>query len=347
MKKLMTVAIITVLIAAAGCTKIDNGGKNVKDSIESGANNLSSALEKISTTGGYQMLSSSSLNLKSELAYNDSITLDLVSGEYKFSPDPFHHRNFFIPYRLFRKIGESDSMIVHMPNKLAFRPSYLHSLNAPDSVLKADFTISAYDYQYLYSWNSKYDYKLGAAFTLDKTDAGRLTVESTKNRENGRYNSSTYVFKEGYKLNTSSQSGDTTETSFTLTDKEGNVLIEELVTRVKSGYHSRESIYSLTLGDVTIKRGTGLDSIEVYLDGVLQKTAGAKIVDSTDSDGSVCHHRDILLTFDDGTTQKLSELLDPVKETLKTLVDSLHSMNFAKNVVDWIAISIYYHSHIH
>jgi len=89
-------------------------------------------------------------------------------------------------------------------------------------------------------------------------------------------------------------------------------------------------------------RSTDVDSIQVFLDGVLQNTAAVKITDSDGTDGSICHRRDILLTFDDGTTARLSELIGPAREILKTLVDSMHSMYFAKHIVDYIALSIYY-----
>ena len=119
--------------------------------------------------------------------------------------------------------------------------------------------------------------------------------------------------------------------------------MKETTIRIWRDYHNKEKQYILSVGNVDIVRSSGIDSIQVFLDGVLQQTAGAKITDP-DTEGSICHHRDILLTFDDGTTTNLSDLIQPAKETLGTLVDSMHSMRFAKNVVDYIAISIYYHS---
>ena len=98
----------------------------------------------------------------------------------------------------------------------------------------------------------------------------------------------------------------------------------------------------LIIGDVEIKKSTGIDSIQVFLNGVLQQNAAKIITDDSDTAGSVCHKRDILLTFDDGTTSKLSDLIDPVREQLKTLRESLHSMYFAKHIVDYIALSIYF-----
>lgn len=113
---------------------------------------------------------------------------------------------------------------------------------------------------------------------------------------------------------------------------------------VGSGFHRREKQYDLTIGNVEIKRGLGIDSVQVFLNGVLQKTAGAKITDSADSTGTICGKRDILLTYDDGTTAKLSELLGPPLTQLKTLIGSLHGMYFAQNIIDYIAVNIYFNS---
>jgi hypothetical protein len=100
----------------------------------------------------------------------------------------------------------------------------------------------------------------------------------------------------------------------------------------------------LSIGNIDIKRSTGVDSIQVFLNGVLQKKAAVKIIDDSNTTGSICHKRDIQLTFDDGTTENLSTLMEPAREILKTLVNSLGEMYFSKHIVDYIAMSIYYHS---
>ncbi len=130
--------------------------------------------------------------------------------------------------------------------------------------------------------------------------------------------------------------------------KDNNVLLKEItIFTPESGednHHERERMYDLTIGNVEIKRGGTLDSIQVFMNGVLQKTAGEIITNTSDSTASIFNHRDILLKFDDGTSAKLSELLSPSIVQLKTLVTSLHDMLFAENVVDYIAFSIYFNS---
>ena len=343
MKKYITTITIIVSLIAFSCTKNDKAPRDLKSSLEKSVADINNAISVISTTSGYEMLTAGEGTLKSETSFMDSIALDMVAGVYDFKPDPFHYRNFFIPYRLFKRTDESEHMIVNMPEKLVFRPRYLRNLNPPDSLLRNNFTIDASDYHYFYTWFSKFDYLLSASFLLDSVDVGTLDVVSSGSQETGRSYSSTYPFAEGYSINTSFMSGDSSVSSFALSGDDGD-LLRETVIRVRKDHHFRERLYILTLGNVEIRRGTGIDSIQVYLDGVLQQTAGAKIYDSTGEEGSICHHRDILLTFDDGTTENLSDLIQPARDILRTLVDSMHSMRFASNVVDYIAIGIYYHS---
>ena len=339
---IITITVIVSLIAFS-CTKNDRSQGDLKSSLEKSVADINNAISVISATSGYEMLTAQQGALKSETTYMDSISLGMIAGVYDFKPDPFHYRNFFIPYRLFRKTGESEHMVVNMPEKLVFRPRYLRNLNPPDSLLDNNFTIDASDYHYFYTWFNKFDYLLSASFLLDSEDVGSLDVVSSGSHETGRSYNSAYTFAEGYNINVSYMSGDSSVSSFALSD-ENDDLLKETVIRIRKDFHTRERLYILTLGNVEIRRGTGIDSIQVYLDGVLQQTAGVKITDSTDEEGSICHHRDILLTFDDGTTENLSTLLEPARDVLKTLVNSMHSMQFASNVVDYIAFGIYYHS---
>jgi hypothetical protein len=343
MKRFVVFLTVILVFLTWGCSKVETETLNLKDSLERNVADLNNAVNYISTTKGYQMLSASSSALKSEESFNDSISLDLIAGIYDFKPDLCHYHMFFIPYRLFEKTGESEQMVVNMPHKLVFHPMYLYNINPFDSLLENNFTISASDYHCYYSWFNQYDYKLTAGFTLDSEDIGSLDVTSVGNNESGLSYSSEYIFNEGYKISVGFLSGDSTVSSFALTHND-EILIEETMIRVRQDFQNdREKKYILTIGNIDIVKGTGIDSIQVYLDGVLQQNAAAVIDDTTYMGASICHTRNILLTFDDGSTAKLSELIKPAKQALATLVDSLHSMNFATYVVNYIAISIYYH----
>jgi hypothetical protein len=360
MKKPILILIAVIGVLAWSCAKTDSFNSNLKQSVTNSVTAVNNAVGTISSSTGFQVLNANAGTLKSTDTYTDSVTLASVSGIYDFKPDPFHFYDFFIPHRLFVKTGPSDLMIVNLPSKLVMHPRYLHDLYMPDTLLKNNFTIKATDYYYFFNFLNKFDYRLAAGFTLDSADIGHMEINSTASPTSQSY-TSTYSFPSGYSISVSAEKSDTTFSYFSLS-KEGNILMKETVIAAPPmagmmgggdgmgedhEFRHRERLYVLTIGNVEIKRGAGMDSIQVYLNGVLQKHAGARIIDSTGTDGSICHKRDILITFDDGTTTNLSTLLDPAKEALKTLVDALHSMNFSKNIVDYIAIGIDYDMHHH
>lgn len=235
-------------------------------------------------------------------------------------------------------------MIVNLPERLIFHPKYLHYYNPTDSIPPNNFTIDASDYHLYYNWWNSYDYRLTAGFKLDDADIGNMDIGASSSSYRQHSYSSKYNFTENYSISTSWETGDTSKSSFALTNG-SETLLQESSVIVRTGYRQHEKQYTLTIGNIDIVRSTGIDSMQVYLDGVLQSQAAVKIYDSSDSTASICHKRDILLTFDDGTTAKLSELISPALEKLRTLIDSLHSMRFAQNIVDYIAGSIYYNNH--
>jgi hypothetical protein len=350
MKRNILVIGIVIGLFGWSCSKVETQTQQqgLKQSIEQSTTAINTAIGKITETKGYQILSLGvnpiAKDLTQAASFKDSITLGLIAGIYDYQPDTMNmHRNFAYPFRLFKKTGTSDKMIVNLPQKLIFNPSYLHSFIRSDSVLKNDFTISATDYHLYYNLWNNLDYKLIAGLTLNSVDLGSFDISSVWNSYRDQLNSSKYTFTGGYSVSTSWQAGDTSKSSFALLQNNNPLLLESTLF-VGNGFHKREKQYDLTIGNVEIKRGFGIDSIQVFQNGVLQKKAGAKITDSADSTGTICNKRDILLTFDDGTTANLSTLISPALTQLKALVSSLHDMYFAENIVDYIAVNIYYNS---
>jgi hypothetical protein len=345
MKRNIVVIGIVFGIIGWSCQKVETPPQGLKLSIEKASSDINTAISKISATKGYQLLTSgSNFTSKSEVEFKDSITLGLVAGIYDYQPDSVkHYHSPLYPYRLFKKTGESNDMIVNLPEKLIFHCNYLHNYNPADSVLKNNFTITASDYHLYYNWWNNLDYKLAAGLTLDNEDLGSMDISAVSNTYKDQTYSSAYTFPGGYNISATWQTGDTAVSTFALLQN-SDVLLKETTAFMGTGFHRRERLYTLTIGNIDIKRGYGLDSIQVYQNGVLQSTAGAKITDSADTTGTICSKRDILLTFDDGTTAKLSDLIGPALTELRTLWPSLHDMYFAENVVDYIAINIYYNS---
>jgi hypothetical protein len=344
MRKNIIASVVIIGLIAWSCSKVETGSDGLKQSIEKGVANISYAVSKISGTTGYQLLSMNDASAKSDMIFNDSINMNMVSGIYDFQPDTIRQFHHFTPYNLFKRTGDSENMVVNLPEMMVFHPKYLHFFEPVDKVYPNNFTITATDYHLYYNWWHNYEYKLTAGLTLDNENAGTMDVYSTYNSFHNPSCVSQFNFSNGYNISEMWQGGDTATSSFFLA-KDNDTLFMERNLFIWHDFHKREKQYDLTIGDVQIKKSTGVDSLQVFVGGVLQQHAARILTDDSDTTGSVCHKRDILLTFDDGTTAKLSDFIDPVREQLKTLRESLHNMYFAKHIVDYIAFSIYYESH--
>jgi hypothetical protein len=354
MKKIVVAMTLGIALIAWSCAKVDTGSSGLKQSVEKGVADINHAVSAISGTTGYQLLTVSDNVSKSDFVFNDTINMKMVAGIYDFQPDTMIRFHDFSPYRLFKKTGESEDMVVNLPEILVMHPKHLHFLNMTDTVYPNNFTITATEYHLYFNWWHNYEYKLTAGLTLNNENAGSMDVSSTSNSEHSNSYSSSYTFKDGYHIATVWQDGDTATSSFYL-NQSSDTLFKETSTFIwrynhedmgmMHHGHDAERLYDLTIGNVEVKKSAGIDSIQVFVGGVLQKHAAQITTDQSDTTASICHKRDVLLTYDDGTTAKLSELLSPVKDQLKTLRDSLRSMYFSKHIIDYIAYSIYFESH--
>ncbi|MBN2633912.1 MAG: hypothetical protein JXR66_10170 [Bacteroidales bacterium] len=343
MKRKILIIMALLIGALTGCSKFDSG-TSLRNSIETAAAKINDAAYDISASGGYELLTVTVEPGKNDEGFRDSIDLDMIAGVYDFSPyrEMYHWCPF--PVRFFHKTGESDSLIVNMPESMALHPRNLYEYIFKESTPDNNFTIAASDYHYYYSLFNKYDYRLLADFTLDDESIGSLDMMSMAEGYETRNYNSEFEFAEGYSIGVAKERyNDTISLSFALLEEDEILLMEKKVFSGSRMNDDFERTYILTIGNVDIVRSSEFDSIQVWLDGVLQANAAARIIDDSDTTGTICRKRDILLTFDDGTTANLSEMIKPGMEVLSTLVDSLHDMTFAKRVVDYIALNIYYH----
>jgi hypothetical protein len=347
MKRNLVALGLIVSMTIWSCSKIESP-QTFKQALEKNASDINTAISSISESAGYKVLTSDATPVAKDLTvgYKDSISLAKIAGiyDYQFDTVPMYH-NFDHPFRLFKRTGSSEMLIVNLPNTLIFHPRYMQYLSMKDSVLKNDFTITASQYHLFYTpWNSL-DYELKAGLKLQTKDLGNLEVTATATSFANQMYSSSYTFTDGYSVATKWQNGDTSKTTFVIM-KDNSTLLKETTMNTSAGMmmHHGEKQYDLTIGNIEIKRGFGVDSIQVFMDGVLQKKAGAKIHDSDMSLGSIVGHRDIQLTFDDGTTTTLSSLIGSNLTDLKTLISSLHDMHFSEKVVNYIAFDIFWNS---
>ncbi len=313
----------------------------LKESVENSVAEINTAIDKISGSVGYSLLSLTEAGAKSETGFQDSIDLDLIAGIYEFSPDPDLRPLHYFPYKLFKRTGNSDNLEVNLPEQMVLHPKRLHFYLKSDPVPENNFKITATAYHFYYNWWRTYDYNLEAGFNLDGEEIGKMETSSAWKSYTDRNYLNSFTFPEEYTLLRSGQTGNPARFIFALA-KGNDTLLKETLSFSGDGFNRKEKQYILSIGDVDIKRATGIDSIQVYLNGVLQKKAGAKIMYEADYEASIFSRRDILLTFDDGTQAKLSELISPALETLKALSRSLEEMYFSKHIVDYIAFNIYY-----
>jgi len=345
MRKNIIITAVILAVTVWQCTK-DEQSLTLKESIEEAAARINTAFDKIAASEGYRMLSVTDDGAKSDFdeGFRDSIDLKFIAGIYDFKPGTEQSGNLFFPIRLFIKTAASDKLIVNLPDKLVFQPRNLHFYNRADPVPENNFKITATNYHFYYNrWNNS-DYRLDADFFLNSKEIGTLSnLTSWRSATDGSHLNN-FTFPDGYSVTRSGETGNTSKLIFALAlDKD--TLLKETLMFSGEGFGRKEKLYILSVGNVDIMRRSAVDSIQVYLDGVLQKTAGVKIIDDQDYNASICYRRDIQLTFDDGTIAKLSELISPARETIRSLSKVLGGMYFSKQIVDYIAFSIYYNNH--
>ena len=358
MKKQGKIILIIIFLSALiwGCTKNDGTLESLtlKQTINESAFTLNNAMDAISLTKAYSILTitdgtltDGTLKKSSSLVdsvYSVYIPLDKIKGIYDYKPvtelnvwgQPLIH--------FFTKVDDNSQMIVRMPLSKVTNPGTLRKYSPSDTSLTNNFSIAVSNYYNNYNSYWDYDYLLASEISVDSVVAGSLNIKSFVNPRQGIHYASEFAFNESYTAKYQYDSGDTTISSFTIMGDDKVLYEEKLITEMNStSMFGRERQYILTIGDVQIIRKTGTKVVEVYVNGIFQPNAVVVIVDKeADPEASVCKKRDIQITFEDGTTTTVSALIGTSIGNIKTLFDSLHKVYFAAYVVDWIAYDIYY-----
>jgi hypothetical protein len=345
--RIFIVSLLTVALFGS-CAKNDSKhALSLKESITQGAGNLNTAMDAIASSPAYGIFTLNDGGFKSgttDPVYEVYIPLDKIKGVYDYKPVPKIDRHGRSIIQFFNQTADDSRMIVNMPLSKVVNPRLLRHYSEEDPLLPNNFSIAVSDYHNNYNNYHDYDYALASAISIDGTPAGNLNINSLVSPTEGIHSASQYAFTGSYTAQYKYDSGDPTVSSFSITG-DGKILYEEKLITTKSatpGFR-REHQYILTIGDVQITRDTETHSVEVSLNGVLQPNATVTIVDKEEDDeASVCKKRDILITFEDGTTTTVSALIGESIGNIKTLFESLHQVYFAAYVVDWIAYDIYY-----
>jgi hypothetical protein len=344
------------------CSTADLSQGTLKSSLKNNVQELNTAMNKISASSGYQVLatsptsnssmSSASFVRTSVSAYDstyNSILLSDIAGIYDYKATD--KRGPQSALRIFTKTGTSDLMVVRLPESKVKNPFALMHYSKSDTSLVNDYVISLSKYLDYFRNAHTWDYEMASTINIKNVNAGALAIHSSNSTANGYKYASEFVFTDGYKASCTYASGDTAIATYAINDG-SKVLYAEKFTAIKGSKEDKhhERTYSLTIGNVEIVRGMGhdaLDSAKVYVSGVLQTNAKIEIVDidaatADGTDNSVINHkRELKITFDDGTTSTISELLGTSVTTIRTLFASLRQSTFAVSIIDWIAWNIY------
>jgi hypothetical protein len=350
---------IIVLFALAGafltgCSKSDNQANKLtlKESLNRSALKLNTAMGDIKATKAFTIFTINDGGLKSgnstDSLYKVYIPLDKIKGVFDYKPVAKVDRHGKSIIQFFNQTADNSQMIVRMPLSKVVNPKSLRHSSHEDSTLTNNFSITVSDYHNNYNNYHDYDYALVSAISIDNVKAGNLNITSLVSPKEGTRYASQYAFDASYTAKYKYASGDTTVSSFSINDGD-KLLYEEKLLTIKNdtARFGREHQYILTIGNVQITRKKGIHTAEVSVNGVLQPNATVTIIDNEedgedDHEASVCNKRDILITFEDGTTSTVSALIGQSITDIKTLFDSLHQVYFAAYVVDWIAYDIYY-----
>jgi hypothetical protein len=349
MKKIINMSLIGTLFLGVlwSCSKNDNtpGNLSARQSLNQSAMDLNTAMSKIKSSPAYQIFTAGMTKAASvDSSYRANITMDLIKGIYDYKPAVRPDKRGIPVLHYFVKTADNNHMIVRMPLQKAKSPWTLRTWMPADSTLANNFSIDVSDYHNSYNNYRDYDYLLTAAIDTSNREIGKLNIKSVVNQSTGIHYSSEFAFTGSYTAQYNYASGDTTVSSFGITGN-GKTLYEEklLTIRNDTARFGREFQYILTIGNVQFKRIFGMDSTQVFVNGVLQPKATVKVIDvASDSEPSVVKKRDIQVTFEDGTTTTISALIGNSVSDIRNLYASLHSVYFAANVVDWIAYDIFY-----
>ena len=357
-------AILLLSILCWSCSNSDFSQASLKDSMNKSVQDLTTAMNKIYTSNGYQILAISSGTasntsaslVKSSVAAFDttysSILLTDIAGIYDYKAVK-NKKGGNKLFRFFTKSGISSDMVVRLPESKVKNPNKLLYYSPSDTLLVNDYVIDLSKYEYNFNHRLGWNYQMASTITIKNVNVGALAIQSSSSMSNGYKYASEFVFADGYKASCTYTSGDTAVATYAINDG-SKVLYSEKYTAIRGtkGSKHKEKQYSLTIGNVEIVREMNhekLDSAKVYVNGTLQTKAKVEIVDistgaTTDdaTDNSVINkNRELKITFDDGTSSTISDLLGTSVTTIRSLFASLRQSSFAVGIVDWIAWDIY------
>lgn len=356
------VGLVLLGLMTWSCSNKDETQASLKTSMDTGVQNLTAAMTTITASSGYQVLattvpsgSSSAPSLvKSStsgfmgMSRMDTINMSDIAGTYAYKAAKSQRWRHEL-LNFFEKTGTSNNLIVSLPESKVKKPESLFRFAPSDTTLVNNYVVDVSKYSYVfgrYLWN----YTYASTISINNTEAGVLNIKSSRSKTNGYNFMSDFAFATGYDAKMVYSTGDTVLSVYNIS-KGATTLFEEKFTSVKEATtkNHREKEYTLTVGNVKIVRepahgNDGLDSAKVYVGNVLQTKAKVEFIDVDKSDTTefsiIGGHRDLNITFDDGTTSTVSQLLGSSIKDIRTMFISLRQVYFATAIVDMVAWDI-------
>ena len=354
-------ALILLSFVTWSCTTSDDLSQGtLKTSINKNVQELTTAMNAISSSASYKVLTNSDLEAgpsyvksASDLTVTpiDSIMLSDITGVYEYNRSHNTYKKWQLSMlNFFTKSADNDTqMIVKLPEEKVLKPRTLLFYTPADTLLTNNYVFTLNDYVYKFN-RYLWDYKMASTINIKDVAAGDLKIQSGYNRNDGYHFASEFAFPGGAVAKCDYANGDTAVATYAISDGT-KTLYEEKYTSINNKLlrRHRENSYSLTVGDIQIVRTLGknsLDSAKVYVAGVLQVNSKVEVVDiaTTTDSTEVCltnQKRELKITFDDGTSSTMTQLLGATMLDIRKLFVSLRQTYFATSVVDWIAWDIY------
>lgn len=348
-------AIVVLSTFAWSCSKdaTSSSQASLQQSLNSSVQAVGLAVDAIENSAGYKVLSlGATSSQKSDSAKQITITIDSLRGIYEYKPQVVRRDYFHAYYRFFNKTSSNTDFIIKLPAPKVNTAGELSKFLPKDTALKNNFVISVSDYYFNYNPFVSASYRLASSVTVSDTAAGNVNIVANSTTSGYTYTAS-YAFGNGYTAQAQTISGDSITSINSILSGSSVVFQEKVIRLRKTSSSASEKQYILTIGNVQVKR-FNKDSVQVYVGGVLQTKAVVKILDGTkakvhgrqthrDSDTpGIGFNRDIQITFDDGTTTTISALAGTAIDNATAVFASLQQINFATNVVDWIASDIFF-----
>jgi len=352
------------------CSDSDSSNEqdqNLKESLEVKSQSLTQAVEDISASKGFELISMNGSSTKEggeeesddRFSFNKQIGLTDIAGVYEYDlmgEDEATETKMY-KKQAFVKTGESEFFVFSLPQEKATNPWYLYEQEDGDAELDNDFEVTATQYNLSTVLNNEgfeFDYLLDADIKIEEEDAGEIFVDwNISSNMNFEYESE-FGFGNGYSVGHEFMFGETSEFSYNLKKDDEVLYMEEVEYTRATGETEAEYEYSLTIGNIKIVKNSSSDDYMVYRNGSLEEGAVITIVEDdseTESDdegedesgNAFCRGAfDIKITFIDESEVILSDLIgEDTLEQLDDIFSSMHDMYIVKNLIDVVAKDAY------